>query len=114
MVSKTNRQIALSMSSAVANYTVYILLCSDGSLYTGITNDIERRLHEHESGFNPESFTFKRRPLKLVFTENFNDPSDAIAFEKQIKGWRRDKKQALINGEWARLPELSKRYKRQV
>jgi putative endonuclease len=92
-------------------YFVYILLCSDNSYYTGVTNDLERRLYEHETGLDPKSYTFKRRPLKLVFQENFNDVNEAIAFEKQVKGWRRAKKEAIINGDWHLLPELSKKYK---
>jgi putative endonuclease len=96
--------------NAVHNYTVYILECSDLSFYTGITNDMERRLFEHQNGTNKDSYTFSKRPVKLVFTEHFDNPSDAIAFEKQIKGWRRSKKVALINRQWDQLPELSKRY----
>jgi putative endonuclease len=77
----------------------------------GVTNDIDRRLYEHESGIDPKSYTFKRRPLKLVFQEMFNDINQAMAFEKQIKGWKRAKKEAIINGDWHLLPELSKRGK---
>jgi len=94
-------------------YFVYILLCSDNSYYTGITNDLERRLYEHETGLNPGSYTSKRRPLKLVFHERFPDAIQAIAFEKQIKGWNRAKKEALINGRWDLLPELSVRKKQE-
>ncbi len=90
------------------HYHVYILLCSDGSYYTGITNNIERRLIEHQSGENINCYTFKRRPVKLVFHHVFNDVNQAIAFEKQVKGWRRAKKEAIINGDWDLLPELSK------
>lgn len=89
-------------------YFVYILLCSDNSYYTGITNNLERRVYEHENGFDRKAYTFKRRPLKLVFCEAFNDVNQAIAFEKQVKGWRREKKEAIINGDWHLLPELSK------
>ena len=89
-------------------YFVYILLCSDGSYYTGITNDLERRLDEHNTGFNQNCYTYKRRPLKLVFHEMFTDINQAIAFEKQVKGWRREKKKAIINGDWKALPKLSK------
>jgi putative endonuclease len=89
-------------------YFVYILLCSDNSYYTGITNNLERRIYEHEIGHDPSSYTFKRRPLKLVFHEIFYDVNQAIAFEKQVKGWRRAKKEAIINGDWHLLPELSK------
>jgi putative endonuclease len=89
-------------------YYVYILLCKDGSYYTGITNDIDRRLAEHERGESKVAYTFKRRPLKLVFYEHFSDVIQAIAFEKQVKDWRREKKEALIRGDWHLLPELSK------
>jgi len=90
-------------------YFVYILLCSDGSYYTGVTNDIERRLYEHQNGENENCYTFSRRPLKLVFHETFCDINQAIAFEKQVKGWRRTKKEAIIRGEWHLLPELSRK-----
>lgn len=89
---------------------VYILLCADGAYYTGVTNDLDRRLEEHQSGFNPIAYTYKRRPVKLVFFEWFPDADQAIAFEKQVKGWRREKKEALIRRDWAALPELSKNY----
>ena len=90
------------------HYHVYILKCSDGSYYTGFTNNIERGLIEHQSGENPTCYTFKRRPFELVLNEVFNDVNQAIAFEKQVKGWRRAKKEAIINGTWDLLPELAK------
>jgi putative endonuclease len=90
------------------NYCVYILLCSDNSYYTGITNDVERRLYEHANGLDKTSYTFTRRPIKLIFTEYFQDVNHAIDFEKQVKGWSRKKKQAIINGDWRLLPELAK------
>ena len=92
-------------------YFVYILLCNDDSYYTGITNDLERRLYEHENGIDSKSYTFKRRPVKMVFHEMFTDVNQAIAFEKQVKGWKRAKKEAIINGQWNLLPELSIRNK---
>ncbi|GAC1314449.1 MAG: GIY-YIG nuclease family protein [Mucilaginibacter sp.] len=92
-------------------YFVYILQCKDGSYYTGITNNMDRRLYEHENGFDPKSYTFKRRPVKLVFQENFDNVNQAIVFEKQVKGWRRAKKEAIINGDWHLLPELSQKTK---
>lgn len=91
-------------------YTTYILRCSDNSYYTGVTNDIDSRLTEHQQGMHSSSYTYKRRPVRLVFTEHFQNVNDAIAFEKQIKGWRRAKKEALINGEWDKLPELARNY----
>ena len=90
------------------SYFVYILKCSDKSYYTGITNDVERRLIEHKSGIDESSYTYKRRPLDLVFRQEFNDIKQAILFEKQIKGWSRKKKEAIINGECNTLPDLSK------
>jgi putative endonuclease len=89
-------------------YYVYILLCCDGSYYTGVTNDLDKRLDDHQNGINPESYTSKRRPVTLVFYEVFADVNQAIAFEKQVKGWRREKKEALINDNWHLLPELSR------
>ena len=91
------------------SYYVYILLCNDDSYYTGITNDLDRRIYEHETGYNINCYTYKRRPIKLVFNEMFSDVNQAIAFEKQVKGWRRAKKEAIINGDWHLLPELSKK-----
>jgi putative endonuclease len=82
---------------------------SDNSYYTVVTNDLDRRLYEHENGIDPRSYTFKRRPVKLVFQERFTEITQAIAFEKQVKDWKRAKKEAIINGEWNLLPELSKR-----
>jgi putative endonuclease len=88
-------------------YFVYILLCSDNSYYTGITNDIERRVWEHETCFYPNAYTSKRLPVKLVFWEKFQTPDQAIEFEKQVKGWSRKKKEAVINDNWDKLRELA-------
>jgi len=82
--------------------------CFAAIIHTGVTNNLERRIYEHENGFDRKAYTFKRRPLKLVFCEAFNDVNRAIAFEKQVKGWRREKKEAIINGDWHLLPGLSK------
>ena len=90
------------------NYCVYILKCSDGSYYTGVTNDVERRFYEHSNESKPTSYTFTRRPLQLVFTEYFQNIHDAISFEKQVKGWSRKKKEAIIKRNWEALPELAK------
>jgi putative endonuclease len=92
-------------------YFVYILLCNDNSYYTGITNNLESRIQQHENGTDSGSYTCKRRPIKLVFHELFTDVKQAIAFEKQVKGWKRSKKEAIINGDWHMLPELSVRKK---
>jgi len=91
------------------NYYVYIVKCIDGSYYTGITNDLERRLWEHNTGYNPSCFTFKRRPVVLMYEELFHDISKAIAWEKQIKGWSRKKKEALFIRDWNKISELAKK-----
>jgi putative endonuclease len=88
-------------------YFVYILKCSDSLLYTGITNNIVRRFEEHQKGLNKGCFTFKRRPLKLIFHQVFNDVEQAIYFEKKIKKWSAKKKVALINDNFDMLEILS-------
>ena len=91
-------------------YFVYILKCADGSYYTGVTNNIEIRYRQHQSGDGASSYTASRLPVTLVFSEQFNDIMQAIALEKQIKGWSRKKKEAFINENWEDLKELSKNY----
>lgn len=88
-------------------YYVYILLCSDGLTYTGITENIGRRFNEHQEGRNPSSFTFKRRPVKLIFQQEFNDVLQAIYFEKKIKKWSAQKKFALADGNFDLLQILA-------
>lgn len=88
-------------------FYVYIVKCRDESYYTGITNDIERRLEEHNFGEAPDSYTAIRRPVKLVFFETFTDFSIAEQWEKKIKGWSRRKKEALIESNWEKLKEYS-------
>ena len=88
------------------DYFVYILECSDESYYTGVTNNIDRRIAEHNSG-TIKGYTSKRLPVKLVFSERFLDINDAIRFEKQVKGWRSNKKEALISGDFDLLVKLS-------
>ncbi len=88
---------------------VYILECSDQSFYTGVTNDIERRLFEHSESLI-KTYTNTRKPVKLVWASDELDIQDAIVLEKQIKGWRRAKKIALINERYEDLPELSVAY----
>ncbi len=88
-------------------YYVYILQCSDNLLYTGITNTLERRLDEHNKDLNKSCFTYKRRPLKLIFSEAFNEVEQAIYFENKIKKWSAKKKLALANGEFDMLQILA-------
>jgi putative endonuclease len=91
-------------------YFVYILKCKDDSFYTGITNNLDRRLQEHNIGVDTNAYAFSRRPVELVWFETFTDPNQAITIEKKIKGWSRRKKQALIDGDWDRLVQFSKNY----
>ncbi len=86
-------------------YFVYILKCSDGSFYIGVTNDLDRRLVEHELGLLPGAFTHERRPVRLVYRETFFDIEHAIAWEKRVKGWSRKKKIALIMGDAEKIHE---------
>ena len=88
---------------------VYILKCADGSYYTGTTRDeLEKRVAEHEAGMFA-GYTARRRPVVLVFSQFFDRITDAIAAERQIKGWSRAKKEALINEDYDELRSASKR-----
>jgi len=86
---------------------IYILECSDGSYYTGSTIDLDRRLWEHNEGL-AANFTRTRRPVKLVFAEPSDSIETAFLREKQVQGWSRAKKKALIEGRMGDLPSLSK------
>jgi len=88
------------------SYIVYILLCSNGSYYTGSTDDIQRRLFEHQEGLSPTAYTFRRRPVKLVWSEEVATLDDALLHEHQIKGWSRAKKEALIRGDFQAIHEI--------
>ena len=85
---------------------MYILLCSNGQYYTGSTNDLERRLAEHQNG-EGANFTKKHVPVKLVYYEEFERIDEAFYREKQVQGWSRKKKEALIAGESNLLHELA-------
>ncbi len=92
-------------------YWVYMLLCADGSFYVGVTNNLELRVAQHESGFNRGCYTFKRRPLKLVHSSDFGEIADAISWEKQLKGWSRAKKKALVRNDWPSIVRLARNYR---
>ncbi|MBI4218178.1 MAG: GIY-YIG nuclease family protein [Elusimicrobia bacterium] len=89
------------------SFYVYILKCADGSYYTGHTDSMELRLAQHNRGEIP-GYTASRRPLKLVHAESFTSRDEAFRAERQIKGWSRRKKEALIDKDWERLKVLSK------
>ena len=93
------------------NYYVYILASATNyTVYIGVTSDLIRRVYEHREHLDPDSFTSKYGVHKLVYFEQTNDVKAALEREKQLKGWRRSKKNALIetmNPEWKDLyPEL--------
>jgi predicted GIY-YIG superfamily endonuclease len=87
---------------------MYILQCADGSYYVGSTIDLEQRVAQHNAG-EGASYTKKRRPVKLVFAQEFPDVKQAYEREKQVQAWSRAKREALINGEWEKLPVLARK-----
>ena len=89
---------------------LYILQCADGSYYTGSTRDVQRRVNQHQAG-EGALYTRKRLPVRMVFVEEFPSIKEAFFREKQVQGWSRKKKEALIRGEYGKLPELAKSQK---
>ncbi|HOK14370.1 MAG TPA: GIY-YIG nuclease family protein [Candidatus Kapabacteria bacterium] len=87
---------------------VYILRCSDGTYYTGSTTNLERRLWQHQNG-EGANYTKKRLPVKLVYYEEYQRIDQAFYREKQIQGWSKKKKEALIEGRFEDLPILAKK-----
>ena len=87
---------------------MYILECADGSYYVGSTVDLERRIWEHNEGLGAK-YTARRRPVKLVYAAEFESIAEAYAWEKQVQGWSRAKREALIRGDYAALPELARK-----
>lgn len=90
-------------------FYVYILKCGDDSYYIGITNDLHRRTREHLDGYNEEAYTHNRQPTELIYYEEFKYVDKAIAREKQLKGWTRIKKEALIENNKHLLPLFAKK-----
>ena len=91
--------------NSLLSYT-YILECSNGQYYVGSTTNLERRLQEHQAGLGA-NFTRKHLPVKLVYYEEYQSVEQAFRRERQLHGWSRAKKEALIRGEFEKLPELS-------
>jgi putative endonuclease len=89
---------------------VYMLRCADGSYYIGSAtgDDLTPRIAQHQAG-TFQGYTSTRRPVVLVWSEHFDRITDAIAAERQIKGWSRAKKEALIQGDWSSVTRLAKR-----
>ena len=88
---------------------VYILLCADGSYYVGSARgSLERRVAEHSAG-QMDGYTARRRPVVLLWAQEFDRITDAIAMERRVKGWSRAKKEALIRGDFDGLQALARR-----
>lgn len=88
---------------------LYIVKCNDGSFYTGVTNNLDERIIEHNSGINKTAYTYTRRPVELVYHSFFNDYDLAFEWETKIKRWSHAKKQALIDGNFELLKPLSRK-----
>ncbi len=89
-------------------YYTYMLQCNDNSYYIGVTSNLELRIDQHRYGAFPSCYTFTRRPLQLVSSQDCKNVDDAIRCEKQIKGWSRAKKRALIAGDWETIRLLAR------
>ena len=86
-------------------FYIYMLQCSDGSYYVGHSDDLEKRIAAHRLGEIP-GYTVTRRPIRLEFVEEFPTRLEALERERQIKGWSRRKKKALIRGDWDSIRRL--------
>ena len=89
------------------SFWVYILRCADGTYYTGHTDDLERRVAQHESGEIP-GYTHERRPVELMWAQDFPSRIEALERERQVKDWSRKKKEALFGNDWGRVSEASR------
>ncbi len=92
---------------------MYILKCIDNSYYTGSTRNIDQRLDQHNTG-KGSKYTSTRLPVELVCLEEYARIDDAFAREKQVQGWSRKKKEALMKADYASLPELSKNHSQPI
>ena len=90
------------------SFWVYMLRCADGSYYTGHTDSLESRIAQHLEGATPSCYTFSRRPVEWVFSQEFPTREEALASEQQIKGWSRKKKEAMIRGDWVEVSRLAR------
>jgi predicted GIY-YIG superfamily endonuclease len=93
----------------VQPYYVYILRCADDSYYVGSAQDLDSRVKTHNDG-RGAAYTFKHRPVHLVYSEPFDSETHAVTREQQLKHWSHGKKQALVDGNIQRLKHLSKRH----
>ena len=88
-------------------FWVYIVRCADRSYYTGHTDDLERRIAAHQSG-EIKGYTSTRLPVALIYSQDFVTRAEALEHERQVKGWSRKKKEALIRGDWTEISRLAR------
>ena len=81
--------------------------CSDKSIYTGFTNNLDLRIKQHKLGVYPKCYTFKRRPIELIWTQEVFTYEEAQRLEVKLKKWSRAKKLALAKGDWEEVPRLA-------
>ena len=89
------------------SFWIYLLRCADGSFYAGHTDDLDKRIGEHATGACG-GYTATRLPVELVWSQDCSTHIEALNFERQIKGWSRAKKEALIRGDWDEISRLAK------
>jgi predicted GIY-YIG superfamily endonuclease len=89
-------------------FFVYMLKCADDSFYVGHTDNLETRLARHDQGYFPSCYTFTRRPVQLIYSQEFGGRDEALAMEMRIKGWSRAKKSALAKHDWAEISRISR------
>ncbi len=106
---KKERSSSRERKTAI-DWSLYILKCSDGSFYTGITNNIERRFKMHQDG-KASRYTRTRRPVEILYSETCGDRSRALIRECEVKEWPKKKKEALISGE-EQIPKKRRRRKK--
>ncbi|HMB25172.1 MAG: GIY-YIG nuclease family protein [Chloroflexota bacterium] len=94
-------------------YAIYILQCSDGTYYTGLTKELDGRVYEHQIGLHPDAYTFNRRPVKLVWSVVTESYQEAFQWEHRIKGWSRAKKEDLIRGDIDGIHEIVRNERKQ-
>ena len=88
-------------------FWVYMLHCNGGRIYVGQTDDLERRVYQHEHGVIP-GFSADNRPIKLIWSDMFESRDAARSFEAKLKGWSKAKKLALVRGDWNEISRLAK------
>ena len=98
------------MNGLLEGAFVYMLECADGAFYVGSYrgDDLDVRVEEHNTGYRKSAWTYSRRPVALVWAEHFSRYDEAVARERQLKGWSRAKKRALITGDYAEISRMSK------